>query len=92
MTTKQKPIGLKGAVESFEMYDPLGNCAASALFKTGEETFEVYFWDFNSNTPRRTVGTLKRCKSAMNHFFYSKERNGFVAAQDWTPAGKAVAV
>jgi hypothetical protein len=80
-----RPLGLKGAVESFEMYDQLGNCAASALFKTGPETFEVYFWLFNDTIPKRTIGTLKRCKAAMNRFFYRKQGEGFVAAQDWTP-------
>lgn len=71
-------IGLKGAIESFEMHDPFGNACASALFRTGPSDFEVYFWDFNSTIPRRVTGTLRECKYAMNFFFDVKIEEGFI--------------
>ncbi len=74
-----KTIGLKGAIESFEMHDPLGNTCAAALFRNGcHDDFEVHFWDFNSSVPRRCAGTLNNCKLAMDLFFDRKIAEGFI--------------
>lgn len=63
---RQPVIGLKGAVSSFELYDPCGNCCAAALFNYGDQTYELYLHDFNSSVPRRVVGNLKLCQNTMN--------------------------
>jgi len=78
--------GLKGAVESFEMFDSNGNCAAGALFHNGPREFEAWFWDFNSAIPRRIQGTLKDCKLRLQLFFERKEREGFVCATEPIPS------
>jgi len=72
-----KTIGLENAVESFEMHDRLGNTCAAALFKPGDAEYEVYLWDFNSSTPRRVTGDVKRCKDAMQRFYERQTAKGF---------------
>jgi len=72
-----KTIGLKNAVDSFEMHDPLGNTCAAALFKPGVTEFELYLWEFNSSVPKRITGDLGRCQGAMQRFFDRKIAEGF---------------
>ena len=78
ITKPDGTIGLKGAVESFELHDSLGNTCAAAMFKTGEETFDLYLWDFNSATPRRHTGSLGIIKCQMQTFFDCKVAAGFI--------------
>ncbi len=75
---KQQIIGLKGAVESFQLHDPLGNACAAALFKIGADTFELYLWRFNDAIPVRHVDRLAILKNVMNHFFYARLAEGFI--------------
>lgn len=79
---QQRTVGLKGAVESFEMFDSLGNCAAAALFKLDGDQFEVALWDFNNCVSVRYRNTLAICKNVMEHFFYARERDGFTCATE----------
>ncbi len=72
---------VKGAVESVELFDNSGNCAAAAIWKIGPETFELYLFDYNSSVPRRSVGSLAMVKAQYNAFFHRKIEEGFQAPQ-----------
>lgn len=78
---QQRAIGLKGAIESFEMFDNGGNCCSAALFRhgeiEGEPIFEVYFNDYNNSGPRLFRGSLGNCKLSMQLFFERKQKEGF---------------
>jgi hypothetical protein len=76
---RNRTVGLHGAIESFEMFDPLGNTSAAALVQTGApDSFELWLWDFNSSVPRRKVASLGLLKNAMDIFYHAKLKEGFI--------------
>lgn len=75
---EQQIIGLKGAVESFQLHDTDGNACAAALFKTGPDSFELALWRFNDAHPVIYRDRLAILKNVMNHFFYARLAEGFI--------------
>lgn len=73
-------IGLKGAIESFQLWDELGNCCAAALFRSqgNAECFDLLLWDFNSAIPRVVVGSRELCNNFMRSFHDRKVADGFL--------------
>lgn len=59
------------------LWDSLGNSCRVEMYWIGNDTFEVYFHDFNEATPSRFVDSLGACNAKVDRWLAAKKESGF---------------